>query len=88
MAAQLSRGIIDAGYKLEAETETNQVFPILPNEVIDSLNKSFAFYNWEKRGADQSVIRLVTSWHWPVPGAANTICSGLMPNFVAGLSSL
>jgi len=62
MAAQLSRGIIDAGYKLEAETETNQVFPILPNEVIDSLNKSFAFYNWEKRGADQSVIRLVTSW--------------------------
>jgi threonine aldolase len=62
MATQLSCGVIDAGYQLEAETETNQVFPILPNDLINSLSKDFAFYTWEKRSDDHSVIRLVTSW--------------------------
>jgi threonine aldolase len=62
MAKKLATGIAKAGYALAADTETNQVFPILPNALIESLNKSFAFYVWEKRGQHSSVIRLVTSW--------------------------
>ncbi|PUA18681.1 low specificity L-threonine aldolase [Glaciimonas sp. PCH181] len=62
MAKKLATGITNAGYELAANTETNQVFPILPNALIASLSKLFAFYVWEKRGEHNSVIRLVTSW--------------------------
>ncbi len=62
MAAKLAGGITAAGHALAAETETNQVFPILPNALIASLQGEFAFYVWGKSGDAHSVIRLVTSW--------------------------
>lgn len=62
MAAKLAEGILSAGYKLSAETETNQLFPLLPNPVIAALQQHFAFYVWGKADDDSSVIRLVTSW--------------------------
>ncbi len=62
MAAKLAAGIVSGGYGLEAETATNQVFPILPDSVIAALQRHFAFYVWRKAGNDHSAIRLVTSW--------------------------
>jgi len=62
MAAKLAAGIVSGGYGLAAQTETNQVFPILPNNVIAALQKAFAFYVWGKSDQEHSVIRLVTSW--------------------------
>jgi threonine aldolase len=62
MAAELAAGIVSKGYGLAAETETNQVFPALPNSVIAALQKHFSFYVWGKSQDDHSVIRLVTSW--------------------------
>ncbi|MDU8929251.1 aminotransferase class I/II-fold pyridoxal phosphate-dependent enzyme [Alisedimentitalea sp. MJ-SS2] len=62
MAAQLSQGITEAGYGFFAETETNQLFPILPNALIARLKKRFDFYVWEPWDAENSVTRLVTSW--------------------------
>ncbi|BBU32078.1 amino acid lyase (plasmid) [Burkholderia sp. THE68] len=62
MAARLAAGIADRGYALDAETATNQVFPILPDSVISALKEHFAFYIWTKAQGDHSVIRLVTSW--------------------------
>jgi threonine aldolase len=62
MAAKLASGIVSGGYALEAETATNQVFPILPDSVISALEQHFAFYVWRKSDNDHSVIRLVTSW--------------------------
>ncbi|EJL94346.1 threonine aldolase [Herbaspirillum sp. CF444] len=62
MAKKLASGILSAGYLLSAESETNQVFPILPDSVISALQENFEFYVWEKRGPDSSVIRLVASW--------------------------
>lgn len=62
MAAKLAAGIVARGYVLDAETATNQVFPILPNSVISALKAYFAFYVWAKSDNDRSVIRLVTSW--------------------------
>lgn len=35
MAQRLSSKILDAGYHFAAETETNQLFPILPNALIE-----------------------------------------------------
>lgn len=62
MAARLSDGISRAGIKFVAETETNQLFPILPNELIAQLKERFDFYVWEPYDANSSVTRLVTSW--------------------------
>ncbi len=62
MATRLAAGIAARGHALAAQTETNQVFPILPNAAIASLQQEFAFYVWSKSGDAHSVIRLVTSW--------------------------
>ena len=63
------KGVSDAapivnlgGFELAAETETNQIFPILPNALIESLKQMFEFYVWEKVDDHRSVVRLVTSW--------------------------
>lgn len=62
MAEKLSAGIVAAGYSLLAETETNQVFPILPNALIERLQDQFSFYIWQPVDEHTSVVRLVTSW--------------------------
>lgn len=65
LAALLSEGLSECGHRFVARTETNQVFPILPNVLIDELEKSFNFYIWEAIDKSSSVIRLVTSWATP-----------------------
>ncbi|KIW11423.1 hypothetical protein PV08_10723 [Exophiala spinifera] len=62
MAAVMSSHFVKAGVKLQATTETNQVFPILPKTVVDALQKDFVFYIWEQLPDDKVVIRLLTSW--------------------------
>lgn len=62
LAQQLSDGIQAAGFSLSAPTETNQVFAILPNSVINALQQQFDFYIWNKVDDHHCVIRLVTSW--------------------------
>lgn len=62
VAQQLSKAFVAAGYKLAANTESNQIFPILPNTVIDTLKEQFDFYVWEPVDDQHSVVRLVTSW--------------------------
>ncbi len=62
MAARLAAGIVAAGHELAARTQTNQVFPILPNSLIARLKEEFGFYAWSAAGDADSVIRLVTSW--------------------------
>ena len=66
MAARLSVAVVEAGHHLVAKTETNQVFAVLPLEVVERLQQSFNFYVWERLKAqgkqEMVVIRLVTSW--------------------------
>lgn len=61
-AQKLAEGVTAAGFELAAETESNQVFATLPNQVIESLEQNFAFYVWEALDDDRSVVRIVTSW--------------------------
>jgi threonine aldolase len=62
MAEKLSQGMRDQGIPFLNQSSTNQIFPILPNRLIDELQKIYGFYVWSKVGADHSAIRLVTSW--------------------------
>ena len=62
MAQKLSTAITGGGYSLTAATESNQIFPILPNIMIENLKENYDFYVWEKANDQHSVIRMVTSW--------------------------
>ncbi|PWQ92371.1 threonine aldolase family protein [Leucothrix pacifica] len=61
-AQKLAKAATDNGFQLAATTESNQIFLILPNSLIEHLQERFEFYIWEKVDDKSSVIRLVTSW--------------------------
>ena len=62
MATRLTDGIKALGYEFLTDSPTNQIFPILPNTVIEKLQNQYGFYVWSEIGKDKSSIRLVTSW--------------------------
>ncbi|MCL2214418.1 MAG: aminotransferase class V-fold PLP-dependent enzyme [Treponema sp.] len=61
-AQKLAKAFISKGYKLSSASSANMIFPILPNEKIAELQKSFKFHIWEKMDDSNTVIRLVCSW--------------------------
>ena len=65
MAAILSQGMTKLGVKFLAESTTNQIFPILDNQVIMKIGDKFIYTPWSKMSDEQSCIRLVTSWATP-----------------------
>ena len=62
LAQTLSKAITKAGHQLLSRTETNQVFPVLPNDLVDQLEEDFRFYRWASHDGDHTTLRLVTSW--------------------------
>lgn len=62
LAQKISQAVTESGYSLLNVTETNQVFPVLPNALIEKLQNDFKFYVWEKAEHNHSALRLVTSW--------------------------
>lgn len=62
MAMELAAGIGNAGYKFFATPESNQIFPIFPNNLVEKLSKYFEFYIWSKFDETNSIARLVCSW--------------------------
>jgi len=65
MAQKMSKAIAESGFSFLTQSTTNQIFPILPNTLIEELNKNLGFYIWSKTDDHNSVIRLVTSWATP-----------------------
>jgi threonine aldolase len=67
VARELATGIKQCGYDFLNSTSTNQVFPILPNGIIEKLQRQYAFYVLAKSLStpNSSVIRLCTSWATP-----------------------
>ncbi len=62
MAAKLTKGFGEAGFEFLTSSVTNQIFPILPNSLIASLQEMYSFYIWSKVDEAHSSVRLVTSW--------------------------
>jgi threonine aldolase len=62
MAGKLSDVFKSKGYSFLVESLTNQIFPILPNTLIQKLSEKYDFYVWKKIDENNSAIRLVTSW--------------------------
>lgn len=64
-AMKIKKALDQKGLSYVTESQTNQLFPILPNEWIDHLLEKFEFYVWKKMDDHHSGIRLVTSWATP-----------------------
>lgn len=62
MADLLSAEISKAGFGFLSHSPSNQIFPVLPNSLINKLQEKYSFHIWEKVDSDHSAIRLVTSW--------------------------
>lgn len=75
MAEKLAQAISVNGYNFLTEPSSNQIFPILPNTVIEKLQQDFEFYIWQKIDEENSAIRLVTSWATPEEQIENFIKS-------------
>ena len=48
--------------KFLGTSPTNQIFPILPADLVRRLEKDFFFYEWESEKDGYIPIRLVTGW--------------------------
>lgn len=62
MADQLSTCFEKHGYSFIAKQQTNQVFPILPNDVIAKLDQEYLTSTWAVIDDRHTAVRFVTSW--------------------------
>ncbi|WP_346837059.1 aminotransferase class I/II-fold pyridoxal phosphate-dependent enzyme [Microbulbifer sp. SAOS-129_SWC] len=62
MAQKISRAITASGYALASPTQSNMIFPILPDALLEKLHQDYEFHLWSKADDEHAVIRLVTSW--------------------------
>jgi len=64
-AQRLAAGIQARGYELFADSPTNQIFPILPKSLLETISKSFGYAFWQSYDAENDVVRFCTSWATP-----------------------
>ncbi|MCW3162346.1 threonine aldolase family protein [Chryseobacterium oryctis] len=62
-AMKMKNAMKERGMQFLSETFTNQIFPILKNDLILKLSEKFEFYIWKKIDENSSAIRLITSWN-------------------------
>ncbi len=61
-AKKMQDGLKALGVEMLADSPTNQIFPILPNELVAKLAENFEFNVWEK-GEEKTCFRLVCSFN-------------------------
>lgn len=62
MAERLFNGMEAKGYEFIVKQESNMIFPVLPDKLIEKLHEKFLFYKWKQVDKENSIARLVTSW--------------------------
>lgn len=62
MADILRDGVSQAGFSFMARSNSNLLFPILPNAIIEKLKENYDFLVITQMDEKTSAIRLVTSW--------------------------
>lgn len=62
LAGRLRDALTSSGYEFLYRPDSNQLFPILPDALIEKLSKKYAFYIWKPLDNGRSAIRVCTSW--------------------------
>lgn len=61
-ALRIRDAIREKGYGFFMENDTNQQFPILPNELLERLSQDFLFTFWQRMDDRHTAVRICTSW--------------------------
>lgn len=62
LAQQIRETLLALGYPMLVQTTTNQIFPIMPDAVLEKLSKEFSYSLMDKVGEDRHAVRFCTSW--------------------------
>lgn len=62
MASKLNLGLRNLGIEFLNNSTTNQIFPIITNELLDKIQELYDITYWAPMGDDKCCIRLCTSW--------------------------
>lgn len=62
MAEKLREGLTSMNISFYSDSQTNQLFPILPVNIVNELKKDFFFYEWAPEKDGMIPVRLVTAW--------------------------
>lgn len=62
LAMKIAETLKQCGYSFYVPACTNQLFPILPNSIIEKLSEKFLFSVQTKVDEEYSAVRFVTSW--------------------------
>jgi len=62
MAKEIAKTIKDVGYEFYVEPCSNQLFPILPNNLLEKMSQKFIYSVHAKVNNKETAIRFVTSW--------------------------
>ena len=62
MADMLRDTFTGCGYPLLVESRTNQVFPVLPDKLLDVISQSFTFTEMHRVDETHRAVRFCTSW--------------------------
>lgn len=61
-AMKIKKALVQKGYDFLSDSPTNQLFPILPNEVLTDLSKDFVFEIQGTADENHTAVRICTSW--------------------------
>ena len=64
-AARIRKALEDKHFKFFVDSPTNQVFPILTSEQVETMGKDFGFEIWKKFPDGRIAVRFCTSWATP-----------------------
>jgi len=76
LADKIRKTLEDLGYPFLIPGVTNQIFPILPNSLLQELKKDFSFSTQEQMDADHTAVRFCTSWA-STEENVNALCAAL-----------
>ena len=76
LADQIRQTLSQLGYPLLVPGTTNQIFPILPDSVLDELKENFCFSEQERIDDAHRAVRFCTSWATTQENV-DTLCNAL-----------
>lgn len=61
-AMRIKKALVEKGVEIKYKNQTNQLFPILSNEMIDHLDENFKFLIMNREDENHQLVRICTSW--------------------------
>lgn len=62
LADQIRKTLLELGYPMLIPGSTNQIFPILPDALLDKLSENFSFTEQQRVDETHRAVRFCTSW--------------------------